>query len=68
MEEIKWESRLQLQMKEQIFDPIDTIPIIRLLHAFNIACYNYDIHERVALWLLPYFMEKSTTETLAKRS
>lgn len=55
-------SRLQVRVKYQLFHPIDQILIIVFCPALQIASDNSGVHERVALWLLTFFMKKSAAK------
>lgn len=51
-------------MKEQLFDPSNSISIIEFLTTFNLVCDTSHNHERAAMWLLSFFFRKILATTL----
>lgn len=60
----KWASRWQVQMKVQLFDPVDFILIIGFLHRFKLAGDSNRIYERAAIRLLFHFKRESAAAAL----
>lgn len=44
----KWVSGLQVKMKAQLFDPMDTVSVIGFVSGFKMACENNAMHECAA--------------------
>lgn len=61
-------SRLQDNMKAQILDPLELIPIIGFSHSFNLTCDSIRNQEKAAVWVFPYLMEESSAASLAAPS
>jgi len=60
--------RMDVQMKSQIFDPVDPITILSFLPAFKTACDSNGIHEGAAMWLFQYFVKKTTKAAIVART
>lgn len=48
---VKWASRLQVEMKSQLFDPADPMSSYWTLHAYRMACDMKRVHQGAAMWL-----------------
>lgn len=53
-------SRLQVQIKSQLFDPMNPLLIIWILHPVKMTFDSKVAHEGAAKWGLPSFMKKTT--------
>lgn len=60
----KMSKRMTARMKPHTFDPFDLVSIIGFMCKFKLECDSNRIHERVALWLFHFFMQKSTSSAL----
>jgi len=60
--------RMEVQLKSQIFDPMDPITILSFLPAFKTACDSNGIHEGAAMWLFQFFVKKTAKAALSART
>lgn len=57
--------RLKVQLKSQMFDRFDLIPIFSFLLAFQMTRDTNDIHEGVVMWLFHIFMKEPAGAALS---
>lgn len=63
-ENAKMENRVTPHMKSHAFDAFDLISIFESLKKFKIACDTTAIRENAAMWLLHFYMNKSSSAVL----
>lgn len=63
----KWANLLQVQMRTQIFDPHEPIPLISFLPPLNLACVTNGIDGDTSIKLLHFFLEKQSAAWLNSR-
>lgn len=59
----KWASRIQVQMKFQILDLMNSMSIIGFLHALKMAFDNNRIHKGSVMWFVLFFPKKQQLQS-----
>lgn len=61
---VKWAKRFQVQIKTNILDSFDPIPIIEFITTFKLASDTNGAHTGASFWLLPSLVKKMASTTL----
>lgn len=60
----KWAKQLQVQGKTNILELFNPVLITGVLSTFKLVCDTNGIQKGSAMWLLPFFMEKTVAAAL----
>lgn len=56
--------KVKSHMKALFYNPSDRVLVIGLLATFKLPCCTSRIHERAAVWVLPFFVESALRSTV----
>lgn len=63
----KKQERLQVRIRDQVFDEFGPIPTLTLLKTFKTASDSKEISDAAAMWLIHQFMKEQSNVVLFSR-